>query len=199
MSRSHCPVRARGGFPDPVKVKNMIKINTVAQELISLRVGFGYDVHRLVEGRALVLGGVNIPYQKGLLGHSDADVLTHAIMDSLLGAAGAGDIGRHFPDSEPRYKGISSLVLLSRVKKILAQKGFVVGNIDAVVVAQAPRLAPFIEKIETRLAEALRADPARVNVKATTTEGLGLTGAGEGIAAYATSLLLTEAREKQGC
>jgi 2-C-methyl-D-erythritol 2,4-cyclodiphosphate synthase len=165
--------------------------------LINLRVGFGYDVHRLVEGRALVLGGVNIPYQKGLLGHSDADVLTHAIMDSLLGAAGAGDIGRHFPDSDPRYRGISSLVLLSRVEEILAQKGFVVGNIDAVVVARAPRLAPFIEKMETRLAAALRADPARVNVKATTTEGLGFTGAGEGIAAYATSLLLTKAPEKQ--
>jgi 2-C-methyl-D-erythritol 2,4-cyclodiphosphate synthase len=156
-------------------------------------VGFGYDVHRLVEGRALVLGGVNIPYQKGLLGHSDADVLTHAIMDSLLGAAGAGDIGRHFPDSDPRYKGISSLVLLSRVGEILAQRGFVVGNIDAVVVAQAPKLAPFIAEMESRLAAALRVDPARVNVKATTTEGLGFTGGGEGIAAYATSLLLAEA------
>jgi len=175
----------------------LTKTNTVELELINLRVGFGYDVHRLVEGRALVLGGINIPYQKGLLGHSDADVLTHAIMDSLLGAAGAGDIGRHFPDSDPRYKGISSLVLLSRVAEILVQKGFVVGNIDAVVVAQAPRLAPFLEQMETRLAAALRIDPARVNVKATTTEGLGFTGGGEGIAAYATSLLLTGAPEKQ--
>ncbi len=155
-----------------------------------MRVGFGYDVHRLVEGRALVLGGVNIPYQKGLLGHSDADVLTHAIMDSLLGAAGAGDIGRHFPDSDPRYRGISSLVLLSRVEEILAQKGFVVGNIDAVVVARAPRLAPFIEKMETRLAAALRADPARVNVKATTTEGMGFEGGGEGASASAVATLI---------
>ena len=157
-----------------------------------MRVGLGYDVHRLVEGRALVLGGVNIPYQKGLLGHSDADVLTHAIMDSLLGAAGAGDIGRHFPDSDPCYKGISSLVLLSRVREILAQKGFEVGNIDAVILAQAPRLALFMEEMKTRLAEALRIDPSRVNVKATTTEGLGFTGTGEGIAAYATSLILTD-------
>ncbi len=164
-----------------------------------MRVGLGYDVHRLVEGRALVLGGVNIPYQKGLLGHSDADVLTHAIMDSLLGAAGAGDIGRHFPDSDPCYKGISSLVLLSRVREILAQKGFEVGNIDAVILAQAPRLAPFLEEMKTRVAEALRIGPAQVNVKATTTEGLGFTGAGEGIAAYATSLILAGVSGGRGC
>ena len=156
-----------------------------------MRVGFGYDVHRLVEGRALILGGVDIPYEKGLLGHSDADVLTHAIMDSLLGAAGAGDIGRHFPDSDPLYKGISSLVLLSRVRGILAQKGFTVGNIDSVIVARAPRLAPFLEEMKARLGEALGTDPGRINVKATTTEGLGFTGTGEGIAACATSLLFT--------
>lgn len=155
-----------------------------------MRVGFGYDVHRLVEGRPLVLGGVNIPYEKGLLGHSDADVLAHAIMDALLGAAGAGDIGRHFPDSDRQYKGISSLTLLSRVRDILAQKGLAVGNIDSVIVAQAPKLAPFMEEMKSKVAESLRIKPTQVNVKATTTEGLGFTGAGEGIAAYAVAMIV---------
>lgn len=154
-----------------------------------MRVGFGYDVHRLVDGRPLILGGVEIPYDKGLLGHSDADVLVHAVMDALLGAAGAGDIGRHFPDSDDRYKGISSLTLLSRVGEVLHEKGFAVGNIDAVVVAQQPKLAPYIEAMELNLAKALSIDPARINVKATTTEGLGFTGTGEGIAAYGTALI----------
>jgi 2-C-methyl-D-erythritol 2,4-cyclodiphosphate synthase len=154
-----------------------------------MRVGFGYDVHRLVDGRPLVLGGVKIPYEKGLLGHSDADVLVHAVMDALLGAAGAGDIGRHFPDTDDRYKGIESLKLLSRVGAILHEKGFTVGNIDSVIVAQKPKLAPYIEEMELNMAKALGIDPARVNVKATTTEGLGFTGTGEGIAAYGTALI----------
>jgi len=155
-----------------------------------LRVGFGYDVHRLVTGRPLVLGGVHIPYDKGLLGHSDADVLVHAVMDALLGAAGEGDIGRHFPDSDPQYKGISSLSLLSGVGHILAGKGLTVGNIDSVIVAQAPKLAPFMDEMKIKMAESLRTEPCRLNVKATTTEGLGFTGAGEGIAAYAVAVVL---------
>jgi len=155
-----------------------------------LRVGFGYDAHRLVAGRPLVLGGVNIPYEKGLLGHSDADVLAHAVMDALLGAAGEGDIGRHFPDSDPQYKGISSLSLLSEVAHILARKGLTVGNIDSVIVAQKPKLAPFMDEMKIKIAEALQIDPDRLNVKATTTEGLGFTGAGEGIAAYAIAVVL---------
>lgn len=155
-----------------------------------MRVGFGYDVHRLAAGRALVLGGVRIPYELGLLGHSDADVLTHAIMDALLGAAGEGDIGRHFPDSDPQYKGISSLVLLSRVTRLLTRKGLAVGNIDAVIVAQAPRLAPYIDEMKSSIAASMQTEPDRVNIKATTTEGLGFTGTGEGIAAYAVAVVL---------
>jgi len=154
-----------------------------------MRVGFGYDVHRLVEGRPLVLGGVKIPFEKGLLGHSDADVLIHAVMDALLGAAGAGDIGCHFPDTDDRYKGVSSLVLLARVAEVLNEKRFTVGNIDAVVVAQKPKLAPYMEEMKLKMAQALGINPARLNVKATTTEGLGFTGTGEGIAAYGTALL----------
>lgn len=154
-----------------------------------MRVGFGYDVHRLVEGRPLVLGGVEIPFEKGLLGHSDADVLAHAVMDALLGAAGAGDIGRHFPDTDERYRGISSLILLSRVGEVLADKGFTVGNIDAVIVAQKPKLAPYMEEMQLKMADALGIEISRINIKATTTEGLGFTGAGEGIAAYGTALL----------
>jgi len=137
-----------------------------------------------------VLGGVNIPHEKGLLGHSDADVLVHAIMDALLGAAGEGDIGRHFPDSDPQYKGISSLSLLSRVKHILARKGLAVGNIDSVIVAQEPKLAPFRDEMKIKIAESLQIEPDRLNVKATTTEGLGFTGAGEGIAAYSVAVVL---------
>jgi len=155
-----------------------------------VRVGFGYDVHRMVEGRPLVLGGVNIPYEKGLLGHSDADVLTHAIMDALLGAAGAGDIGRHFPDSDGQYKGISSLLLLSRVRELLQKKGLNIVNIDSVIVAQKPKLASYMEAMTLNVAESLGVKPSQVNVKATTTEGLGFAGAGEGIAAYAVAMII---------
>lgn len=154
-----------------------------------MRVGMGYDVHRLVEGRALILGGVNIPYEKGLLGHSDADVLLHSIKDALLGAAGKGDIGKHFPDSDDRFKGISSLVLLAKVNNILADSGYRVGNIDATVVAQAPKLAPHIPRMVENIAETLGIETDSVNIKATTTEGLGFTGTGEGIAAYAVACI----------
>ena len=155
-----------------------------------MRVGFGYDVHRLTPGRPLILGGVRVPYDKGLLGHSDGDVLVHAIMDALLGAAGAGDIGRHFPDHDPQYLGADSLRLLARVAAILAEKQFTVGNIDAVLVAQAPRLAPYHAAMTDNLARVLAVNPDRINLKATTTEGLGFTGTGEGMAAYAVTLLL---------
>lgn len=156
-----------------------------------LRVGFGYDVHRLVTGRPLILGGVNVPFDRGLEGHSDADVLVHAVMDALLGAAGQGDIGRHFPDRDPRYAGISSLLLLERVGRLLVEKGFAVNNIDAVVVAQAPRLAAYIPDMEFNIARSLNIDAGRINVKATTTEGLGFTGTGEGIAAYAVAAVVS--------
>lgn len=155
-----------------------------------MRVGFGYDVHRLVADRPLILGGVHIPYEQGLLGHSDADVLVHAVMDALLGAAGAGDIGRHFPDSDPRYRGISSLKLLAEVEHILSGRGLAVGNIDSVIVAQAPKLASFMGEMQLNMAKTLSIEPDRLNVKATTTEGLGFTGAGAGIAAYAVALVL---------
>lgn len=158
-----------------------------------MRVGFGYDVHRLVAGRPLILGGVNITYEKGLLGHSDADVLTHAVIDALLGAAAAGDIGRHFPDSDQRYRGISSLILLSRVGEILREKGFEVINIDSVIIAQAPKLAPHMDQMAANLAGALGVGVSQVNVKATTTEGLGFAGIGEGIAAKAVALLVNRA------
>lgn len=154
-----------------------------------MRVGFGYDVHRLVKGRKLILGGVEIPYEKGLEGHSDADVLAHAIMDALLGAAGLGDIGMHFPDSDPGYRGISSILLLGRVREKLAARGFAVQNIDSTVVAQAPKLSGHIDAMRKILAGALEMDPSLVNVKATTTEGLGFAGAGEGIAAYSVALV----------
>jgi len=154
-----------------------------------LRIGLGYDAHRLVAGRKLVLGGVAIPYQRGLLGHSDADVLAHAVMDALLGAAGAGDIGRYFPDSDSQYQGISSMVLLSRVKEILSGKNLKVVNIDTVIVAQEPRLAPYMENMVANMAQALEIDASQLNIKATTTEGLGFTGAGDGIAAYAIAMI----------
>ncbi|MEL7567667.1 MAG: 2-C-methyl-D-erythritol 2,4-cyclodiphosphate synthase [Dehalobacterium sp.] len=150
-----------------------------------MRVGFGYDVHRLVEGRKLILGGVEIPFKKGLLGHSDADVLVHALMDALLGAAALGDIGKHFPDHDPKYKGISSLLLLKKVKELLEDQGYSVNNLDVLVVAEQPKLAPFIEKMCTQIAEVLEVEPDRVNIKATTTEGLGFAGTGEGMAAHA--------------
>jgi len=157
-----------------------------------MRIGFGYDVHRLVEGRQLVLGGVLVPYDWGLLGHSDADVLLHAIMDALLGAAGLGDIGRHFPDTDDQYRGISSLQLLDVVRIKLREKGYRVGNIDATVVAQKPKLAPYISEMVVNIANTLQVDEGRINVKATTTEGLGFTGTGEGIASYAVALLQEE-------
>lgn len=154
-----------------------------------MRFGIGYDVHRLVEGRALILGGVLIPCEMGLEGHSDADVLIHAIMDALLGAAALGDIGRHFPDTDPRYKGISSVLLLERVKESVSEAGFKINNIDSIIVAQKPKLAPFINEMTSILARALKVPTGQVNIKATTTEGLGFTGTGEGIAAYAIASL----------
>ena len=154
-----------------------------------MRIGTGYDVHRLAEDRALVIGGVEIPYEKGLLGHSDADVLLHAIMDALLGAAALGDIGRHFPDSDPAYKGISSLVLLEKVGALLSERGFIIENIDSTIVAQAPKMRPYIETMRENIATVLGMETEFVNVKATTEEGLGFTGAGEGMAARAVCLL----------
>lgn len=154
-----------------------------------MRVGTGFDVHRLSAGRKLIIGGVDIPAEQGLLGHSDADVLLHAICDALLGAAGLGDIGRHFPDSDPKYKGISSLVLLEEVGRLLAEGGFRVHNIDATIVAERPRMAPHIPAMAANIAAAAGVDRLSVNVKATTTEGLGYTGRGEGMAAYAVCLI----------
>ncbi len=149
-----------------------------------MRVGFGYDVHRLAEGRRLVLGGIVIPYDRGLLGHSDADVLLHAVMDALLGAAGLNDIGTHFPDTDSAYQGISSMILLQKTVELLGNSGFECNNVDCSIVAQQPKIAPYREKIRLNLAQALKLQPEQVNVKATTTEGLGFTGKGEGIAAY---------------
>ena len=154
-----------------------------------MRIGTGYDVHRLTENRKLILGGVDIPYEKGLLGHSDADVLIHAIMDAILGAAALGDIGKHFPDSDERYKGISSIVLLKEVSKLITQFGFRIENIDSTIIAQKPKLASFIPEMKKNIAQALGLDDSRVNVKATTEEGLGFTGEGLGIAAQAVCLL----------
>lgn len=154
-----------------------------------MRIGQGYDVHRLVEGRSLILGGVDVPYEKGLLGHSDADVLVHAVMDALLGAAALGDIGRHFPDTDPAYKGISSIELLKRVGGLLEEKGYVIENIDATIIAQRPKLAPYRPQMAVNIAEALKLDVSRVSVKATTEEGLGFTGTGEGISSQAITLL----------
>ena len=154
-----------------------------------MRIGHGYDVHRLVPDRDLVLGGVHIPYELGLLGHSDADVLLHAVMDALLGAAGLRDIGYHFPDTDPRYKGADSMELLRRVGEMLRQAGFRVGNIDVTMIAQKPKLKDYIPQMARNIAAALDTDVSRVNVKATTEEGLGFTGAGEGIAAHAVCLL----------
>jgi 2-C-methyl-D-erythritol 2,4-cyclodiphosphate synthase len=152
---------------------------------MTMRIGTGYDVHRLVEGRKLIIGGVDIPYEKGLLGHSDADVLLHAVCDALLGAAGLGDLGRYFPDTDERFKGISSLKLLGEVGRLLDGKGFRVNNIDATIVAERPKMAPHIAAMSANIAAALRVDVSAVNVKATTTEGLGFAGRGEGIASYA--------------
>lgn len=158
-----------------------------------MRIGHGYDVHRLVEERALILGGVDVPHVKGLLGHSDADVLTHAVMDALLGAAGLWDIGHAFPDTDPSYKGISSLLLLERVMEMLSERGCRVGNVDATIIAQRPKLAPFIPEMKANLARVMGVAEDRVNVKATTEEWLGFTGTEEGIAAHAVALLLEAA------
>ena len=157
--------------------------------MTKLRVGHGYDVHRLVEGRALILGGVTVPFDRGLLGHSDADVLTHAVMDALLGAAALGDIGKLFPDSDAAYAGADSIALLERVTALLRKHGWQVGNVDATVVAQTPKLAPYIPEMRRRLAEAMGLDVDGVSVKATTEERLGFTGSGEGMAAHAVALI----------
>lgn len=156
---------------------------------MTMRIGHGYDVHRLVEGRKLILGGVEVPHTLGLLGHSDADVLTHAVMDALLGAAALGDIGRHFPDTDPAYAGADSLKLLDHVVELLEMKEYQVGNVDATILAQKPKLAPYIEKMRDNLAARMKVEPDQVNVKATTEEKLGFTGAEEGIAAHAVALL----------
>ncbi|MCI8388762.1 MAG: 2-C-methyl-D-erythritol 2,4-cyclodiphosphate synthase [Clostridiales bacterium] len=153
------------------------------------RVGQGYDVHRLTEGRKLILGGVDIPYERGLLGHSDADVLVHAIMDALLGAAALGDIGKHFPDTDPAYSGADSLELARHVARLLAASGYKIGNIDSTIIAQKPKLAPYIETMRENIAAALMLDTDMVSVKATTEEKLGFTGSGEGIAAQAAALI----------
>ena len=157
--------------------------------MTNLRIGHGYDVHRLVDERKLVLGGVEIPWEKGLLGHSDADVLVHAVMDALTGAARLGDIGKLFPDSDPAYAGISSLKLLAEVGRLLEEKGFVVVNIDATLLAQAPKVGPYKQQMAENMAAALNIRPEQVNVKATTEEGLGFTGDGSGMAAHAVALL----------
>ena len=154
-----------------------------------MRIGSGYDVHKLVEGRLLILGGVEIPYAKGLLGHSDADVLVHAVIDALVGAMGMGDIGRHFPDGDAKYKNIDSLKLLQAVLAMMKKYGYRVINIDSTIIAQAPKLAPYTEKMRKRIAKVLEIDPSLVNVKAKTEEGLGFTGSGEGIAAQAVCLI----------
>jgi 2-C-methyl-D-erythritol 2,4-cyclodiphosphate synthase len=159
-----------------------------------MRIGMGYDVHRLVEGRELIMGGVKIPYELGLLGHSDADVLLHAISDALLGAAALGDIGKHFPDTDPQYKGISSLVLLEHVGKLLEENMFYIENIDATIIAQAPKMRPHIDKMRENIAHALCINIDQVSVKATTEEGLGFTGEGKGISAQAICML-TSPRE----
>lgn len=169
-----------------------------------MRIGMGYDVHKLVEGRRLIMGGVEIPYEKGLLGHSDADVLLHAIMDALLGAAALGDIGRHFPDTDEAYKGASSMKLLEKVGELIEQEIYVISNIDATIIAQKPKMSPYIEKMRENIAGVLRIQKNQVNIKATTEEGLGFTGSGEGISAQAVACLETVANysyavNQQGC
>lgn len=155
-----------------------------------MRIGIGYDVHRLVEGRKLILGGVDIPYEKGLLGHSDADVLVHAVMDALLGAAALGDIGQHFPDNDPSYSGISSILLLEKVGELLNENGYTVGNIDSIVIAQKPKLLPYRPQMAGNMAKALGIPVSAISVKATTEEGMGFTGTGDGMAAQAVALLV---------
>ena len=155
-----------------------------------MRIGMGYDVHKLTEGRDLILGGVNIPWEKGLLGHSDADVLIHAVMDALLGAAALGDIGKHFPDTDPAYKGIPSVKLLVHVAELLKENGYTIGNIDATIIAQKPKMAPHIPQMRKNMAEAMGIPESSLNIKATTEEGLGFTGRQEGISAQAICLLI---------
>ncbi|MBR2743369.1 MAG: 2-C-methyl-D-erythritol 2,4-cyclodiphosphate synthase [Clostridia bacterium] len=154
-----------------------------------IRIGYGYDAHRLTENRKLIIGGVDIPYEKGLLGHSDADVLTHAVIDAIIGALGAGDIGKHFPDSDMAYKDADSLVLLKRTEELMRAQGFIIGNIDATVVAQRPRMAPHITAMRENISRALECPPEAINVKAKTTEGMGFEGRGEGISAHAVALI----------
>jgi 2-C-methyl-D-erythritol 2,4-cyclodiphosphate synthase len=156
---------------------------------IGIRIGHGYDVHKLVEGRKLILGGVEIPYERGLLGHSDADVLVHAIMDALFGAAAMGDIGRAFPDNDPAYEGIDSMILLSRTREMLEERGWQVGNVDATVIAQRPKLMTYIPEMTRRIAQVLQVEVDQVNVKATTEEKLGFTGRGEGISAHSVTII----------
>jgi 2-C-methyl-D-erythritol 2,4-cyclodiphosphate synthase len=159
---------------------------------MNIRVGQGFDVHQLVEGRPLIIGGVDIPYEKGLLGHSDADVLLHTISDAILGAIAEGDIGKHFPDTDPAYKDVDSFVLLQHVWQLAEKKGYSLGNIDATIMAQKPKMAPHIPQMVARIAEAIQTETDRVNVKATTTEKLGFTGREEGIAAQAVVLLVRQ-------
>lgn len=161
-----------------------------------MRIGMGYDVHKLTEGRPLILGGVTVPWEKGLLGHSDADVLVHAIMDALLGAAALGDIGLHFPDTDPRYKGISSIILLEKVGELLREKGYEPGNIDATIIAQKPKLRPYIDEMRKYVAAALDMSVEDVSVKATTEEGLGFTGTQEGISSHAVCLIRQNGKEE---
>lgn len=159
-------------------------------EYPDIRIGHGYDVHRLVSGRALILGGVTVPFEYGLLGHSDADVLVHAVLDALIGAMGLGDIGKHFPDNDPAYAGISSIVLAKKVNELLREENFTISNIDATVIAQRPKLLPFIPEMKRNIADAFGISSDRVNVKATTEEKLGFTGNGEGMASHAVCLLI---------
>lgn len=167
----------------------MSDAQTGAEMRINMRIGMGYDVHKLVEGRDLIIGGVTIPYERGLFGHSDADVLLHAIMDALLGAAALGDIGKHFPDTDPAYKGISSIALLEKVGELLSESGFLIENIDATIIAQAPKMRPYIDIMRENIAKALSVEVSQINVKATTEEGLGFTGSGEGISSQAICML----------
>ena len=160
-----------------------------------MRVGMGYDVHRLVEDRKLIIGGVEIPHEKGLLGHSDADVLTHAVMDSILGAMAMGDIGKHFPDTDLKFKGADSLKLMEHVYEIMKAEGYVLGNIDCTIIAQAPKMAPHIPQMRENFARIMHTDIKNINVKATTEEKLGFTGSGEGISSQSICLLLTESNK----
>lgn len=179
-------------YTEPLR-KVSVKIEKVSVKNIceesDMRVGMGYDVHKLVEGRDLIIGGVKIPYEKGLLGHSDADVLLHAITDALFGAAAMGDIGKHFPDTDPAYKGADSLMLLQKAGGMLREEGFLIENIDATIIAQAPKLRPYIDAMRENIARVLELDVRQVNVKATTEEGLGFTGSGEGISSQAICML----------